>query len=187
MPQQTGAQLTYCTGCRLFHRPPLHTERNKHGYQHPEAFCLMTYASKDYKIVELIWNSRDGVTPFMVPPREVAGPITFDNMLQHTDWHRDIRLLEYRPVPGERYFVDLTPERKRQFLSERVSKNWNTGNSPFSANFATPEDAVEALFEEEFRPGEPDLVEMNPPISPDDDRKPLATCPAAQKARRRKR
>lgn len=32
-------------------------------YQHAEAFCLMQYASKDGSEREIVWNSRDGVTP----------------------------------------------------------------------------------------------------------------------------
>lgn len=33
-------------------------------YEHKEAFCLMNYKCEECKHHEVIWNSRDGVTPF---------------------------------------------------------------------------------------------------------------------------
>jgi len=36
------------------------------GHRHVEAFCLMHYAC-DCGHHEVIWNSRDGVTPFTAP------------------------------------------------------------------------------------------------------------------------
>lgn len=41
--------------------------RSRHA--HPEAFCVMQYFDDDGN-VEFIWNSRDGVTPFVIISRQ---------------------------------------------------------------------------------------------------------------------
>ena len=82
-------------------------------YQHAEAFCLMTYRSDDGIEEETIWNSRDGVTPFVISLRS-------GKQATHVDWHRDRRVPEYQPPPGSRIFVDLTPERARVLAASTV-------------------------------------------------------------------
>ncbi len=154
------SQLTYCVGCRIFHRPPLHEQRGQSGFKHGEAFCLMTYASKDRKIVELVWNSRDGVTPFTIPPRDFKGPGTFDDMLSHIDWHRDIRLPDYKPQPGERYFADLTPERARHFAERWADRFWDDPKYPLRGRYESREEAIQAHLRDEAKDGAPDLVEV---------------------------
>lgn len=152
-------QLSYCAACRLFHRPPLHAGRNEHGFKHPEAFCLMTYASKDGKEVELIWNSRDGVTPFCIPSR-TRHDGTFDSALSHVDWHRDIRLMDYQPQPGERYFTDVTPEAARRYAELRVDRFWDHPEYPMCKSFSSREEAIAAIMRDEAKDGAPDLVEV---------------------------
>jgi hypothetical protein len=73
------------------------------GYLHNEAFCLMKYATKDGAEVEWIWNSRDGVTPFVVHSRS-------GQEMSHVQWQFDRRLPNYEPLAGERVFVDMSPE-----------------------------------------------------------------------------
>lgn len=73
-------------------------------YRQVEAFCLMRYASADGEIVEWIWNSRDGVTPFTVRSRDGSAELT------HIDWQHDIRNPYYRPRPGERVFVNANAD-----------------------------------------------------------------------------
>lgn len=46
------------------------TEATRRGHQHPEAFALMQYTSKSSGITEIVWNSRDGVTPFGILMRD---------------------------------------------------------------------------------------------------------------------
>ena len=35
-------------------------------YKHAEAFCLMKYRCEKCGQAEVVWNSRDGVTPFII-------------------------------------------------------------------------------------------------------------------------
>ena len=35
-------------------------------YKHAEAYCLMKYKCEKCGKTEILWNSRDGVTPFMI-------------------------------------------------------------------------------------------------------------------------
>jgi len=39
------------------------------SYRHAGAFCLMTYRADDGTEEEQVWNSRDGVTPFVITLR----------------------------------------------------------------------------------------------------------------------
>lgn len=81
----------------------------KLGPRHGEAFKLMIYRSEDGQEVETLWNSRDGVTPFMIGGR--AAPGDPERMLQHVHWGADTYAPWHVPNIGERVFVDLTMER----------------------------------------------------------------------------
>jgi hypothetical protein len=72
-------------------------------FAHREAYCLMKYASRCGTVVEWIWNSRDGVTPFIVTSR-------CGKEMSHVQWAFDVRIRNYKPLPGERIFVDATLE-----------------------------------------------------------------------------
>jgi hypothetical protein len=126
------------------------------GYLHTEAFCLMKYATKDGSEVEYIWNSRDGVTPFMVHSRSGAE-------MQHVDWQHDRCIPDYEPQIGERIFVDLTPMRARILAAEMVSRYWDHPEYPLSTQYDSREDAIVAIVEADMsRPGQPDLIEVRP-------------------------
>lgn len=125
-------------------------------YQHAEAFCLMAYRSDDGTETELIWNSRDGVTPFVIALRS-------GKQATHADWRSDRRVPDYAPPPGSRIFVDLTPERARELAERNVSRY--LGNPDMRDmlldQFGDRERAIEGLaasyLEQE---GTPDLVEV---------------------------
>lgn len=123
-----------------------------HGYRHAEAFCLMKYATKDGSEVEWLWNSRDGVTPFIIRSR--AG-----NEMHHVDFWLDRPVPNYQPLPSERIFVDLTPERAEQFARRRIERYWNDGEYPMSRTFETQEQALAELVKGMLRPGAPDVIE----------------------------
>lgn len=55
-------------------------------YRHPEAFCLMPYVCERCRAGEWLYNTRDGVTPFMV------GCIRCDRMMSHASFRHDIRV-----------------------------------------------------------------------------------------------
>ena len=87
---------------------------NKGPFTHNEAYCVMQYESDDGKTTELLWNSRDGVTPFCVTAKDN------ETTLQHVRWGEDKREPFYQPEPGMRCFVDLTKERAQQLAKESV-------------------------------------------------------------------
>jgi hypothetical protein len=85
------------------------------AYQHAEAFHLMTYRAAD-GAQEYVWNSRDGVTPFVITLRT-------GQEASHVDWEHDTRMPEdWQPPPGMRYFADLTPERARAHAEAAVDR-----------------------------------------------------------------
>ena len=61
-------------------------------YNHAEAFCLMPYLCEKCRVGEWLYNTRDGVTPFMIG---CAQPDCDGNM-QHASMRHDIRIR-----PGE--------------------------------------------------------------------------------------
>lgn len=91
--------------------------KTEHDHNHKEAFCIMSYRCSDCDHEERIWNSRDGVTPFSIGCPKCKG----HNMI-HVDWHLD----RYAPLhsivmqPGQRYFVNMTMERAREYAAKRV-------------------------------------------------------------------
>ncbi len=123
-------------------------------YRHAEAFCLMKYAADDGSEVEWIWNSRDGVTPFISHSRT-------GREMRHVDWHLDRCEPNHRPQVGERIFVDLTREKAEQYARELVERNWNREQYPMSARWAAKEEAIADLVADMMeQPGQPDLVEV---------------------------
>ena len=103
-------------------------------FNHAEAFCLMKYRSDDGTEEEVIWNSRDGVTPFVVPSKS-GKPMT------HVDWKLDEYRPNFKPQPGDRYFVDatreiVTPELNKyveRIFTEHGGGYWNTRQEAFDA------------------------------------------------------
>ncbi|MDB4873218.1 MAG: hypothetical protein JWL97_4222 [Gemmatimonadales bacterium] len=125
-------------------------------YQHAEAFCLMTYRSDDGTEEELVWNARDGVTPFVITLRS-------GKQATHVDWRNDRRVPDHQPPVGSRVFVDLTPERARAAAEQRVDSYladpvWGPRTL---TQFGTRERAIEDLAELAVpAPGTPDLIEV---------------------------
>lgn len=100
-------------------------------YRQREAFFLMKYANKDESIVEWIWNSRDGVTPFGVtakdaPPCNPVGMKQWADKFQlhHVQWQFDVLLPHYLPLASERVFVTLTLERAMNNRRAYVDRWW---------------------------------------------------------------
>lgn len=123
-------------------------------YQHAEAFMLMTYRSDDGTEEELIWNSRDGVTPFVITLRS-------GKQATHVDWHNDRRLPDYQPRPGERIFVDLTEEAARRYARANAERFWDDEAYPARDHYPSIPEFAELLAADYLRhPGQPDLIEV---------------------------
>jgi len=87
-------------------------------YRHGEAFCLMTYRADDRHLEEVIWNSRDGVTPFVVNMKD-GSPGT------HVDWRNDRCVPDHKPAVGDRIFVDLTEQRAHEIAAQQARRIWD--------------------------------------------------------------
>lgn len=75
-----------------------------HGHTYGDAYMHMPYRCRDCGAVEWIWNSRDGVTPFLVDCRECGG------VAAHTMREVDGYERHHKARAGERIFVDATAE-----------------------------------------------------------------------------
>ncbi len=120
---------------------------------HAEAFCLMRYQNLRTGEVEVLWNSRDGVTPFCIPSRDGK------DEMRHIDFKRDRFAPDHKPTPGQRVFVSITRERATEIAKARVELYWDNGECPMNKTFETKEAAVEALTRDFYGSGgEPDLA-----------------------------
>jgi hypothetical protein len=108
-------------------------------YGHTEAFCIMTYKCGQCGAEEKIWNSRDGVTPFVIICRECGGDA------QHINWQQDVRDLQFVPPPGMRIFVNLHFEKAKEVAGEYVRRVWKDPNLRMDLRYKSPKNAVQKL------------------------------------------
>lgn len=130
-------------------------------FTHAEAYRLMSYVSDDGTTGELVWNSRDGVTPFIITSRDGQHQLT------HTDWSHDIFARNFRPPPGFRLFVDMTQEMALEAARERVEEWWDHPEYPMKSRWPSKDAAAQALAAEYFGDGaNPTLIEApaRPPV-----------------------
>jgi hypothetical protein len=125
-------------------------EMSNAPYKHAEAYMLMLYTSKGGTRNELIWNSRDGVTPFIV--RGFSG-----EELTHASFKKDVRIERLLPPVGMRIFVDLSPKRAREVGNAWADNFWDAGLKHY---FPTKEAAV-LSWVSHLHDGEPDLVTVD--------------------------
>jgi hypothetical protein len=135
-------------------------QKTKHGHNHTEAFCLMTYETKDRSEREVLWNSRDGVTPFGITSRNGKD-------MYHVEWQNDFYAPNYKPQVGERIFVDYTPEMARPAAEKYVEEYWDLdigGGMTMKGHPAfdqmTKQQAVEHFIQEWTKPGSPHVIQV---------------------------
>lgn len=109
------------------------------GHQHAEAFCLMQYEDEQTRAIETIWNSRDGVTPFIV--RSPDG----QREMRHVNWGQDHYAPHFKPGPGQRVFVTMTRERAETHARTMVANFWDDAQFPMRERFESKEAAIVAL------------------------------------------
>jgi hypothetical protein len=124
------------------------------GYQHGEAFSLMQYRGQKTGRVETLWNSRDGVTPFIIPSADESEPMS------HVDWEADRCVPTYVPPVGMRVFVDLTAERAVEYAKRIVERHWRNPSLGMSSRYASRQHAEREIAAGMFQhgPGTPDVV-----------------------------
>ena len=118
---------------------------------HAEAFKLMTYGCQGCGFREVIWNSRDGVTPFGVDCRRCG-----EGSL-HIEWGRDVYAPDHNPARGDRYFRDGLLAEARAIMRRRLESGKGTA-------YEVPEETWESYMptgtteDGEFQLGWPMLV-----------------------------
>lgn len=124
-------------------------EEVKRSHRHVEAYCLMQYEDTVTGEIEIIWNSRDGVTPFVITSKN-------GNEARHINWNQDLYNKDYLPVPGERIFVDMTESLARESAEKLVEKNWNVIEAGDHFQDMSRQEIVD--YYSEFEPGQPCLI-----------------------------
>lgn len=130
-------------------------DRRKHN--HGEAFCVMKYASRDGRVTEFIWNSRDGVTPFIIMSQGDE-PVE----MNHVNFGGDHYSPHHKPKPGSRIFVDMTKEEHLGYVMRRISRYWEEDSgSGRSIQDAYPgqtcEEVARRIAADEWQDGQPDI------------------------------
>lgn len=123
-------------------------------YLRADAFVVMRYRSlDDDTVVEEVWNSRDGLTPYTILMSD-------GSMGTHVEWSSMVPRPKFVPPPGTRVFVDLTEEIAQANAEAYVAKIWDNGGAEgmLARNqYGSAADMVTALTAD-IRPGEPALV-----------------------------
>jgi len=121
-------------------------------YNHIEAYCLMTYRCQDCGFEEVLWNSRDGVTPY-----GTNCPRCGSMEMLHVDWSKDKYAPSHIPEPGQGIWIDI-PEslrgaaaRVRIACFEGTEFELEPGTERWAQVFA-------GLVDDTFRPDSPWLV-----------------------------
>lgn len=134
-------------------QPGVSLPRTPAGFAHAEAFCVMRYVADDGTDEEFVFNSRDGVTPFVIRLRS-------GKTASHADWSADRRMPPgWVPPPGMRSFTDLTPERARAYAEQNIDA-W-LADEEGRARVGDDRDAAVTALAESYlaQPGAPDIYD----------------------------
>lgn len=93
-------------------------------YKNADSFKIMEYYCKTCEMHEMIWNSRDAVSPFgtSCSTKDCKGHMI------HINWHKDVVNSLYKPPPGTRYFADITRAKAETIATEMIdsANDFNT-------------------------------------------------------------
>ena len=132
----------------------------KKKYTHPEAFCLMRYQCKECFSEELIWNSRNGVTPFVIECGFCKREGIKSGAMQHIDWSGDKYLPDHFPKRGDRVFITMPKEILHLTLKARVEVLWELKKYPMKERYSTKQEAFRALLKYSQQEGQPYLLQL---------------------------
>lgn len=99
------------------------------NHEHAEAFMLMNYKCEKCGEIEIIWNSRDGITPYMVKCHSCKG------RKRHVLFDADKYKPDHKLKEGQRYFYTPTLKEvavnarkvykdNKDIMGERTEKDW---------------------------------------------------------------
>jgi hypothetical protein len=93
-------------------------------YEHKEAFCLMQYACNlpTCRHYEVIWNSRDGVTPFSLscPSCDHLGRGGLGS-LTHIHFQQDVCSPDHKLSFGQKFWRDGTKQEAVEIMKKRIA------------------------------------------------------------------
>lgn len=92
---------------------------------HGEAFCHMMYQCQRCRFRETVWNSRDGVTPFIIACQRCGGEA------HHINWGNDRYDPTFVPTPGTRIFRDWHEDEMRNYFDQMVEEGKFPPNVPY--------------------------------------------------------
>lgn len=90
----------------------------------PEGLCLMEYKCGKCGKVEILWNSRTRVSPYMI------NCSSCDGEMKHINWNSDKYAPNHQPQKGERIFVDWSREAEEKMRRKQIDKCWDLGKYP---------------------------------------------------------
>ena len=127
------------------------TKETTSKYNHAEAFCLMLYTCETCGFMEVLWNSRDGVTPFIIGCRYCRGEAL------HKEMNLDRCIPEYNPFRGQRIFVDITKEKAEEIADKRIK---NVRGEPHPAMPPMTKERYESIVDSIYNNGEAPVIKV---------------------------
>lgn len=126
-------------------------DARRYGHLHGEAFMIMNYRCDRCSRTVTVWNSRDGVTPFIIDCRFCQ-----EGSARHVNWQEDRYAPNHKPVPGELVFVDMTDARRRvraEHIYQRMME------SEYRWDDMTKDEFIEMVLRDLGKDAAPDLIE----------------------------
>lgn len=105
----------------------MENQHQSEKYEYKTAFCIMLYQCELCGKKEELWNSRDGVTPFIINCVSCGGSA------QHINWGKDECIFDYNSPSHTRVFVNLTLKKAIEYSKKRVesAKSFEEGKFYF--------------------------------------------------------
>lgn len=75
----------------------------------------MIYQCEECGGTEILWNSRDGVTPFIIDCKHKD----CDGEAKHVNWNSDKFAPNHKPEKGDRVFITMSPDKAANYVRNR--------------------------------------------------------------------
>ncbi|MCK4957813.1 MAG: hypothetical protein KAT00_00400 [Planctomycetes bacterium] len=128
-------------------------------HKYAEAWKIMHYVCEVCGHHEILYNGRNGVTPFMIGCGR--GPERCNGSAQHDQWSKDYLSPQFRPLIGMRVFVDLTQEEFEESARRRIESYDAVLALQFIERFGSKEAGIKEIIESGFSEGAPTTIVWN--------------------------